>query len=64
MLLNNFSIAGTSVEHPPVFQISGKLGNNIQPLLLFIRKIYDSNYANNNTYSEKDNEIVDNLPQF
>ena len=26
---------------PPVFQVSGKLGSNIQPLLEFVREIYD-----------------------
>jgi hypothetical protein len=64
MILNNFSFAGTSIEHPPVFQVSGKLGKNIQPLLLFIRKIYDGNEANNTIYSKKVDEIVDNLPQL
>lgn len=31
----------TTLKEPPVFQVSGKLGTNIQPLLQFVRKIYD-----------------------
>ena len=55
--LNN-DYKGSEINPPPVFQVSGKLGSNIQPLLEYVREIYDE-------YEERSSSSTENvnLPQ-
>ena len=42
----------SETKPPPVFEVSGKLGSNIQPLLEFVRQIYDENEGGGSSTKE------------
>ena len=45
------------IRPPPVFQVSGKLGNNIEPLLQFVRQMYDDNQSSNSLRKDVENTL-------